>query len=73
MAMMLFKGINVPRATEHHTFLVRAAVVLWQVVSIQMFLAREGYVDSSLAFFSYGGDVLLAVLTYLLWRAEGKP
>ena len=44
-----------------------------QVVSIQVYLAREGYIDNSLAFFSYGGDILLAVLTYLLWRAEGKP
>ena len=47
--------------------------MLRQVVSIQMFLAREGYIYNSLAFFSYGGDILLAVLTYLLWRAEGKP
>lgn len=43
------------------------------MVSIQVFLAREGYVDNSLAVFSYGGDILLAALTYLLWRAEGKP
>ena len=47
--------------------------IRWQVVSIQVFLSREGYVDNSLAVFSYGGDILLAVLTYLLWRAEGKP